>query len=792
MPNLATPVEQKQKVSITSKKLDGNGALESAIKSNGLLKMVDGEIPKVRKRNGQLVDFDVTKIVDVAFKAMLAADEGTEKDAVQIAERVYLELLKKSSRSKKFIPNVEEIQDLVEKHLILSSGLAKAAKAFILYRKEHAQMREEMKKDLSVSEDVRRVARESSKYFRNSLAELVYYRTYSRWREALGRRETWVETVDRYMDFMKENVGRKMSEYEYKLLRAAILAQEIIPSMRLMWSSGKAARATNVAAYNCSFVSPTNLQDFGEIMYILMCGTGLGFSVESQHVQQLPQIKKQTGKKLKTHVVRDSKESWADAFVLGMRTWFNGKDLDFDYSKVRPRGSRLSTMGGRASGPEPLIELEEFSKKKVFARQGRRLTNIDVHDIVCKIGEIVIAGGVRRSALISLSDLDDNDMRYAKEGQFYNTEPQRSMANNSAVYDDKPATTEFMDEWIALMKSGSGERGIFNRGALLKQLPKRRWAKYEKYIDSGGINPCGEIVLRSKQFCNLTGIVIRPEDNEKSLVRKIRLAAILGTYQATLTMFPYLSKEWKINCEDESLLGVSLTGYWDNEVVRNAKVLTKMREEAVKVNKKYVKRFNINQSTCVTCVKPSGNSSQLLDTASGMHPRYAEYYVRRVRISSTDPLLHMLRDQGVICHPEVGQSPESATTFVLEFPVKSPTGSIMKDTVGAIELLEQWKLLKVNYTEHNPSVTIYVGEDEWVEVANWVYKNWDIIGGISFLPRTKHVYQLAPYEEIDEKTYKELAKRVTDIDFSKLVLYESEDHTKGAKEYACIAGECEV
>ncbi|MCH7640715.1 ribonucleoside-triphosphate reductase [Patescibacteria group bacterium] len=761
---------------------------EAALNGNGLFKVVSGEIKKVRKRNGRLVDFDVTKIVNAAYRALLATGEGGEEDAVNIAKKVYLELLKGVSLQENFTPGVEEIQDLVERHLIFAD-YAQTAKAYILYRKEHEDLREAGQE---IPREVKDLALESSKHFKNSLAEFVYLRTYSRWRDDLGRREFWVETVDRFMDFMKENLGKKLSTKNFNEVREGILNQEIIPSMRLLWSAGTAARNNQVAAYNCSFISISDLLDFPEIMYISMCGTGVGYSVEEKSIERLPIIEVQTGKKLKTHVVGDSKEGWANAFYKGLRAWYRGRDIDFDYSKVRPKGARLKTMGGRASGSEPLMDLMGFAKEKILARQGKRLSTLDVHDIACKIGEIVVAGGVRRSAMISLSDLDDIDMRDAKRGQFWTNEPQRSMANNSAVYEEKPSATDFMKEWLSLAQSGTGERGIFNRGFLLDQAPERRREKLEKYVSYAGTNPCGEILLRSKQFCNLTAIVIRPKDTKKTLLRKIQLATLLGTYQASLTDFPYLSSEWKKNCEEEALLGVSFTGYYDNPLVRKTSMLQKLRDEAVKTNKHFAKKFGINPSTCVTCVKPSGNSSQLLDTSSGMHPRFSKYYVRRVRINATDPLLKMLNDQGVPTHPEVGQDPEKATSFVLEFPIKSPEDAILKDDVSAIELLEEWKKIKVNFTEHNPSATIYVGDDEWLEVANWVYENWEIVGGLTFLPRTDHVYQLAPYEEIDRKTYDALSKRVANIDFSKLMLYESSDNTEGAKEFACIGIECEI
>lgn len=747
-------------------------------------------VKNVIKRDGTPVPFDLDKITQAIYKAMMATKEGSLEEAGLVANKVYAELVKISKRYKDFVPNIEGIQDAVEKELILSDYVT-TAKHYIIYRQERAKLRSE---GVKVPEHVRKLTEDSKKYFRNSLSEFIHYRTYARWIENEGRRETWIETIDRYMDFMKENLGKKLKDSEYKMVREAILKQEAMPSMRLLQFAGKAARSTNVCAYNCSFIAPTKLQDFGEIMYISMCGTGAGFSVESHTAQALPQIKLQNGHKKLHHTVDDSKEGWADAFVLGLKTWFDGKDIEFDYSKLRPAGARLATMGGKSSGPEPLRQLMQFSREKILANQGKHLSNIDVHDIVCKIGEIVVSGGVRRSALISLSDLDDIEMRDAKKGQFYNTEPQRMLANNSAVYMQKPSAKDFLSEWVALIKSGSGERGIFNRGSLKSQLPERRKI-FEKDGDmiSFGTNPCGEIILRSKQFCNLSEVVARKEDTEKDLLRKAKIATILGTYQSSLTKFGYLSKGWKDNCEEERLLGVSITGQWDCPAVRDAKTLQKIRDLTIKVNKEYAKRFGIQQSVAITCVKPSGTVSQLVDASSGMHPRHAKYYIRRVRIASTDALFKMLKDQGVPYHPEVGQSMESATTFVLDFPVKAPDQkAVFKNDLTAMQQLEHWKLVKENYTEHNPSVTISVGEDEWLDVGNWVYKNWEIVGGLSFLPRFDHVYQLAPYEEIDEARYKELNKRFGDMDFSKIVTYERADGTEVKKELACAGGVCEI
>jgi ribonucleoside-diphosphate reductase alpha chain len=772
-----------------------SGKQAGADKSKKIYSLVKG----VRKRDGRLVPFDLERVSSAIYKAMLDIGEGSPDEAEVVANQVFAELLKIVKKFPDFIPTVEGIQDIVEQQIILS-GYVKTAKAYILYRQERTKLRET---GFQVPEHIRKMAEQSKTYFRNPLGEFVYYRTYSRWMESEGRRETWIETVGRYMDFMKENLGEKLTDKEYEEVRQAILKQEAMPSMRLLQFSGKAARATNVCAYNCSYIAPESFQDLAEVMYVSMCGTGAGWSVESRNVQKFPQILQQTGEKLPKHIIPDSKEGWADALVVGMNAWAAGKDIEFDYSNLRPAGARLLTMGGKSSGPEPLRRLLGFAREIMFARQGRRLRNIDIHDILCMIGDCVVSGGVRRSAMISLSDLDDNEIRDAKKGAFYMTHPHRALANNSAVYIQKPSNEEFLKEWMALVESRSGERGIFNRGSLAKTLPERRikaLKEYKGYFDSTGkmivgsigTNPCGEIILQSKQFCNLSEIVARADDTEASLIRKMKVAAILGTYQSSLTNFPYLSKQWQENCERERLLGISITGQWDCPVVRKPEVMRKLRAEALKINRAYAKRFGINESTCITCVKPSGTLSQTVDCSSGMHPRHAPFYIRRIRISATDALFKMLRDQGVPFHPEVGQSKDNATTYVLEFPVKAPHGSIFRDDLSAIEQLEYWKMVKVNYTEHNPSITISVGNDEWIAVANWVYENWDIVGGLSFLPREDHVYQLAPYETIDEKRYLELAERMKHIDYSKIISYERTDELDVKKELACAGGVCEV
>jgi ribonucleoside-diphosphate reductase alpha chain len=467
-------------------------------------------IRTIKKRDGQVAPFDLSKITSAINKSMSVSGEGSPEEAELVANKVLAELVKIAKKFKDFLPDVEGIQDIVERELILSEYV-KSSKEYILYRQERSKLRGV---GVQVPAKVKKLTAESKKYFKNQLGEFVYYRSYSKWIDAEGRRETWIETIDRYISFMKSRLGKTVKDSEYAELREAILNQEVMPSMRLLQFAGPAVERTNVCAYNCSFIAPSKLEDFAEIMYISMCGTGVGFSVESQNVQSLPQIKFQTGKKLSKHVVADSKEGWSDSLTFGIKTWYNGEDVEFDFSQIRPAGARLKTMGGKASGPDPLIRLLNLVRTKVLSKQGRRLSNLDAHDIICSIGDCVVAGGVRRSALISLSDLDDEAIRDAKKGQFYLTEPQRSIANNSAVYIQKPSATEFFDEWIALMKSGSGERGIFNRGSLSKTLPERRLKVLGGNISNLGTNPCGEIILQSKQFCNLSEVVARAYDTE--------------------------------------------------------------------------------------------------------------------------------------------------------------------------------------------------------------------------------------------------------------------------------------
>jgi hypothetical protein len=759
--------------------------------------------------------------------------------------------------------------------------------------------------------------------FKNDAAEFVYTRTYSRWREADKRRETWEETVDRYVSFIKDQRGDKIPPKVLKKIRQYILSFDVMPSMRAMWAAGDAALQDNTTIYNCSFSKVNAIESFSECLYILMCGTGFGFSVRRVAVNELPEIPTINTEGSGTLVVEDSRAGWANSVKELVSSLYQGKDLSMDYSLLRPKGARLKSMGGRSSGPAPLIGLHEFIRQTFAKAQGRKLLDIECHDIQNKVAEIVVVGGVRRSSEISLSDLDSDSMMNAKTGAF---PLHRYMANNSAIYDHKPSAVQFLKEWSSLAASGSGERGIFNLDSARKRSPKRRdsskiegvnpcvigsteiltkdgykridslvgipveiWNGFEwslvtpaitglnqdvltvtfdngrsltctKYhtfhiltpytwnsekvkaldlqpgmklikhelpvteqllksennnrdvtvvnvVQSGtadivycfnepkrhlGIfngvitGQCGEILLRDKQFCNLSEVILRQEDDVDTLIDKVETATWIGVIQSTFTYFPYLSKEWKENCEEERLLGVSITGQMDNRELLTPDVLKALKRKAIKVAKHASEKMDINMPSAITCVKPSGTVSQLVDSASGIHTRYSQYYIRRYRISSMDPLYRMLKDQGVPMNPEVGQIPENATTWVLEFPVKAPTDCITRNDLTAIEQLEH------NWCEHNASATIYVKDQEWFEVGNWVYKNWDSINGVSFLPHDGGIYELAPYEEINKDKYNKLVKEFPKIDYSQLSRYELEDQTEGSQNLACVSGVCEI
>ena len=610
---------------------------------------------------------------------------------------------------------------------------------------------------------------------------------YARWLPEEGRRETWSETVDRYIDNVVEPCIDEAEVIEE--LRDAILSLSVMPSMRMLMTAGPALQRDNTAGYNCSYIAVDDIKAFDEAMMILLCGTGVGFSVERQHIAKLPEVPDQLFYSNDVIVVHDSKEGWAKAYRKLIAMLYAGEIPKWDVSKVRPAGAKLKTFGGRASGPEPLIDLFNFSINVFKGAVGRRLNSIECHDIMCKIGDIVVVGGVRRSAMISLSNLSDDRMRHAKSGQWWEASPQRALANNSVVYTEKPDVESFLREWTALVESKSGERGIFARYAADKHVEKngRRKTGYE-----WGTNPCSEIILRNNQFCNLTEVVVRSTDTFATLQNKVRLATILGTIQSTYTKFPYLRKVWAKNTEEERLLGVSLTGIMDCEitVAPEPEFLEELRNISVDTNKEWADKLGIPQSAAITCVKPSGTVSQLVDAGSGIHARHSPYYIRTVRGDVKDPLTQLMIDEGVPAEPEVFH-PDS--TMVFSFPVKSPDNAVTRNDMTALEQLEVWKLYAVNWCEHKPSVTISVRDDEWLEVGAWVYKNFDLCSGISFLPHSDHTYQQAPYQDCDEETYEELLSRMpASIDWSRLGEYEQEDNTAGSQTLACVAGVCEV
>ena len=625
----------------------------------------------------------------------------------------------------------------------------------------------------------------------------IYVSRYSRWIESENRRENWDETVKRYFDFFENHLKQKqnyrLSSSVRKELEDAVLNLEIMPSMRSLMTAGEALSRDNVAGYNCSYVAVNNIRAFDEIIYTLMCGTGVGFSVERQYVEKLPTIAEQFTNSDTIIVVQDSKAGWAKAYRELVSLLVGGQIPKWDVSKVRPAGARLKTFGGRASGPRPLIDLFQFTTDTFKRAAGRKLTSIECHDIVCKIAEIVVVGGVRRSALISLSNLTDERMRDAKSGAWWEQNSQRALANNSVAYKEKPEIGTFMEEWLSLYKSKSGERGIFNREAAKKTVAKlgdRRDPNHE-----WGTNPCSEILLRDREFCNLSTVMVRPEDTQDSIARKIRLASILGTWQASLTHFPYLSSTWKKNCEEEALLGVSLTGILDNPLMgmKDHKLLSAVLEDlkavAIATNKEWAEKIGINQAAAITCVKPEGTTSQLTDTASGIHARHNEYYIRTVRADRKDPLCQMMMDLGFPHEPCV-MKPDH--TMVFSFPQKAE-GSITRNDMSAIEHLELWLTYQRYWCEHKPSITITVREHEWMEVGAWVYKHFDEVSGISFLPHSDHSYRQAPYQDCTKEEYMiALEKMPKNIDWTLLQNYEKTDTTSSSQTFACSANGCEL
>jgi len=632
-------------------------------------------------------------------------------------------------------------------------------------------------------------------YLPTDYQAFIHTSRYARWLDDEQRRESWSETVERYI----ENVVGKtlqgkdsLSASAVKDIREAILSLDVMPSMRALMTSGPALERDNTAGYNCSYLPVDDPKSFDEAMFILLCGTGVGFSVERQYINKLPEVPELMFDSDTTIIVKDSKEGWAKALRQLIALLYSGEVPSWDVSKVRPAGAKLKTFGGRASGPAPLVDLFNFVVDVFKKAAGRKLSSLECHDLMCKIGEVVVVGGVRRSAMISLSNLSDDRMRHAKSGQWWENDPQRALANNSVSYTEKPDSLSFMREWMALVESGSGERGIFNREASKKQAKKngRRDDSYDF-----GTNPCSEIILRPYQFCNLTEVVVRATDNIKDLERKVRLATILGTIQSTFIQFPYLRKVWQRNTAEERLLGVSLTGVMDNPLMnlKNTgldKTLEHLKWIAVETNKLWAEKLDIPVSAAITCNKPSGTVSQLCDSASGIHARHSEYYIRRVRGDMKDPLTQFMVDQGIPSEPDVFKPDQ---TMVFSFPQKAPDKAVVTSDMSAIDQLEMWLAYQRSWCEHKPSVTINVRSSEWFSVGAFVYKNFDEMSGVSFLPYSEHTYQQAPYEEIGKSDYTTLLSLMPEsIDWAKLKEYEAEDTTIGSQTLACTGGSCEI
>ena len=619
----------------------------------------------------------------------------------------------------------------------------------------------------------------------------IHASRYARWIEDENRRETWEETVDRYISFW---VDRFPDTYPAEDVRKAILNMDVMPSMRTLMTAGKALSKDELAGYNCSYIAIDNPRAFDEVLYVLMVGTGVGFSVERQFINKLPSIPEELHDTETTITVKDSRIGWASAYRELISLLYSGVVPRFDVSKLRPAGARLKTFGGRSSGPQPLVDLFEFTISKFKGAAGRRLNSLEVHDVVCKVADIVVVGGVRRSALISLSNLTDERLRIAKSGAWWEQDGQRGLANNSVAYTEKPDIGIFMKEWESLYESKSGERGVFNRVSATNKAAST--GRRDTVGFDYGTNPCGEIILRSAGLCNLSEVIVRDNDTLDTLKDKVRIATIIGTFQSTLTNFRYVRPVWKNNAEEERLLGVSLTGIMDNEFLSGygrtenknlAKALEELKHYAVVTNKKWAEKLSINQSVAITTIKPSGTVSQLVDSSSGIHPRYSQYYIRTVRADAKDPLATFLESQGVPCEPDVTK-PDSVRVF--SFPQQAPEGAVLRENMTAIDQLEHYLLFNKHWAEHNCSITVYVREHEWLDVGAWVYKNFNEIGGVSFLPYSDHSYRQAPYQPCSKEVYDEAVAKFPEINWGNFL--ETEDTLTSYKELACVSGVCEV
>lgn len=755
---------------------NGNGNGSKTLDENSLYFKV--AIPKqIVKRDGRIVPFAADRI-QVALERCFASLANPPKTSVEHLTQQVVNVV----AAKYDLPTVEGVQDIVEMAL-QAAGEYDAAKHYILYRAEHAKMRVSR----PIPEEIRRAFAESDQYFPTQLQKFQFYDKYSRFNYELGRRETWIETVNRAVDYMKELSDYRLPAEIYNRIRQGILEMKVMPSMRLLAMAGPAARRNNIALYNCSYMPVDSIDSFVEALIISMSGCGVGFSVERQYVEQFPRIARQKGNPPQTFVIPDSSEGWAEAVRAGLTAWFNGEDVLFDYSLVRPVGAPLRVKGGRASGPEPLRKMLDFARSRIMARQGGFLRPLDAHDIMCAVGDAAVSGGVRRTAMISLFDYDDLEMRHCKDGDFWRNNSQRWNANNSAVWPERELTQAEVTRFVLdMVESGRGEPGIFNRKAAVEQRPARRQSA------PFGTNPCGEILLRPYQFCNLTSAVARANDDYESLREKVELATIIGTIQSMATYFPGLRPQWQENCAEERLLGVDLNGQMDSPAAQDPEIQRMLQETAVQTNQTYAAMLGINPSAAITCVKPSGNSSQLLNSSSGLHARWADYYIRNVRVSAHSPVCKVLQDAGAPMDPENGQTRDDANTWVVHFPVKAPDGAVTRNDRTALAQCEFWLQNKLHYTEHNPSVTITYQPDEVLDIIHWIWQHQDKVGGMAFLPAFDAQYDQMPYVEIGQEEYEQLATKFPEIDFSKIYRYEERDLTTAAQEFACLSGQCDI
>lgn len=736
------------------------------------------------KRDGRIVFFDPMRIERALSRCFAALGKQPYTPISELALRVVNIMSARPGQ-----PTVEIVQDAVELTL-QAAGEFEAAKAYILYRAEHAKQRQER----PVPDEVRTAFAEADQYFPTPIQKFQFFDKYSRFDYAKGRRETWIETVDRAVSFLHElvqtNTGADLGSELYEHLRRMILEMKSMPSMRLLAMAGAPARRDSTAIYNCSAQPVDSIDSFCEALLISMAGCGVGFSVESRYVENFPRIQRQRGLDAIRHTAGDSAQGWAAALKTGMEAWFEGRDVDFDFSEIREAGIPLRTKGGRASGPAPLRTMLEFSRARILARQGAHLRPIDAHDIMCMVGNAAVSGGVRRTAMLSLFDYDDLEMRLCKNGDFERENSQRWNANNSAVWPERGLDQiQVIEQVLDMVKSQRGEPGIFNRQAAIDLQPERRKRSgYTEYMT----NPCGEITLRKWELCNLSIAVARQADTLETLKEKVQIATIIGTIQSLATNFPDLRPMWKQNCEEERLLGVDITGQMDCPAVHDPATMRVLREVATETNRVFAEKLGINQSAAITTVKPSGNSSQLLNCSSGLHTRWAPYYERNVRVATTSPIFKVLRDAGVPMDPENGQSRDDANTWVIHFPVKSPDGAMTRKDRGAIEQCNYWLHNKLNWTDHNPSVTVTYKPDEIMDLTKWIWEHREQIGGMAFLPSFDANYAQLPYIEITREDYDRRVAEFPTIDFSKLWRYESQDLTTAAQELACLAGQCEV